>query len=439
MEQIYDSRHSGQEVDKAVDAVQTTIPNQLTQIGSKIDELPNAEDTDLADFAIADENGFTIARFANGHVRTKYFDSASQGIGTEDTPMDLEISDEQGNAVVLFNNGHIRTKYFDSSKFSGAADSWLKGRTVAIIGDSISTNGNYSSTNVYGNVPEMIIGSADVGVELSAYLTYYDVNTNSLSLGGHTFTNSEVGTEVTFTPVSGDVGKVIGQPLTYNAAAAVVWWETAAEVLGFTPIPVCWSGADITSHRGSTSTLKCSYAWHESQIRKCGIRTAGTMTRKAPDAIIIYRGTNDFSHEPYTTLTDGYFDGASWAYPSTDNLGSTYGFKEGMVLTIKKLREAYPDAYIILCTLNVFKRVSYSAFPTKNGINSLPEYNNAIREIADFMGCGLIEFDKDGITFENIYPTYANDSATTPTHPNDYGHLVMAKKAINDLLNIKQR
>ena len=36
---IYDSSHSGQEIDAAVDAVQTTIPSQLTQIGSKLDEI----------------------------------------------------------------------------------------------------------------------------------------------------------------------------------------------------------------------------------------------------------------------------------------------------------------------------------------------------------------------------------------------------------------
>jgi len=36
---IYDSSHSGQEIDAAVEAVQTTIPSQLTQIGSKIGDL----------------------------------------------------------------------------------------------------------------------------------------------------------------------------------------------------------------------------------------------------------------------------------------------------------------------------------------------------------------------------------------------------------------
>ena len=88
----------------------------------------------------------------------------------------------------------------------------------------------------------------------------------------------------------------------------------------------------------------------------------------------------------------------------------------------------------MLCTLNVFKRVNYSHFPTNNGLNTLPEYNNAIREAANFFGCGLIEFDKDGITFENCYSEgYITDSSTTPTNPSDKGHYLMGKKAIADI------
>lgn len=41
---IYDSSHSGQEIDAAVDAVQTTIPSQLTQIGSKLDKTEEKVD-----------------------------------------------------------------------------------------------------------------------------------------------------------------------------------------------------------------------------------------------------------------------------------------------------------------------------------------------------------------------------------------------------------
>jgi lysophospholipase L1-like esterase len=103
-------------------------------------------------------------------------------------------------------------------------------------------------------------------------------------------------------------------------------------------------------------------------------------------------------------------------------------------LTIKKLRDAYPNAIIYCATLSVFKRVTYDRFPTRNGRNTLPEFNDAIRQIANTMGCGLIEFDKDGITFENCYAQgYIDDNADHPTHPSAKGQSVMANKALQDL------
>lgn len=334
--------------------------------------------------------------------------------------------DEIKNAYrVTIYRDHIKENIF------GYDANIFEGLNIAIMGDSISTNGNTGGEDV--NVSEMTITQDDVGVQLSAYPTYYDVQ-NGLSLGGHVFTSSEIGTEVTFTPIAADVGKKIGLPNNYNPNSTTVWWEVMRETMHFNPIPVCWSGSSITSHEDGDVQRKTSYAWHDAQIRKCGIRTPGSMNRTAPDAIIIYRGTNDFSHTPYTILSDGYFDNIDWQYPVNDVVDGGYGFKEGLCLTIKKLRDAYPSAKIFLCTLNVFKRINYAHYPTNNGINSLPQYNNAIREVADFMGCGIIEFDKDGITFENCYSGgYIIDSQTIPTHPSDKGHRVMGLKAIADM------
>ena len=307
----------------------------------------------------------------------------------------------------------------------------MLGKTVAILGDSISTNGNYSADNPFGNVPEIVIEAEDVGVTLSAYVTEYDVGT---VVGGHEILESEIGTELTFTPVVADVGKYVGVPLTYNSASRFVWWEVMQEKLGFTPIAVCWSGASITSHEGSKSEYATSYAWHEAQIRKCGIRTPGTMQRVAPDVIIIYRGTNDMTHAKYARLTADYFAPYNWQYPITDGLENDgFGFKEGISLTVKKLREAYPSAKIFLCTLNVFKRINYSHFPTNNGYNSLPQFNDAIREAADFFGIPVIDFAKDGITFENMeVDGYITESGKT--HPSDKGHKVMGYKALKDFM-----
>lgn len=306
----------------------------------------------------------------------------------------------------------------------------LSSKSIAIMGDSISTHGAWGSGDLC-NVPEIVIGEDDIGKSLSAYATYYDVGT---VVGGVEIGIDDVGNEISFVPTESDIGKAVGKTKDHNGNDFDVWWKVAADEMGFTPIPVAWSSSSITSHEGSTDELKCAHAWHPSQIRKCGIRVSGSMERIALDAVIIYRGTNDFSHQPYAKLIDGFFDGPGFSYPDTDEVDGGFGFLEGVAMTIKAIRQAYPSSFIYLCTLNVFKRVDYDAFPTSNGINSLPEYNNAIRAAAEYFGCGLIEFDKDGITFENCYSEgYITDSASTPTHPSEKGHSVMAKKAMQDI------
>jgi hypothetical protein len=308
----------------------------------------------------------------------------------------------------------------------------FSGKKVAIIGDSISTNGDYSAQNPYGNVPEIIIETADIGVTLQAYPTYYDVG---VTVGGHEITLADVGTELTFTPTADDVGKMVGKPLSYNPESTIVWWEILQQQLGIEPIPVCWSGASITSHENDADNLKTSYAWHDATIRKCGIRTAGTMDRVAPDIVIIYRGTNDFSHVPYVRITNNYYDSVPWRYPDTDVITDGYGYLQGLCLTVKKLRTAYPNAIIFLCTMNTFKRVDDSLFAIDNDRNTLPQYSKAIRETADFLGCNVINFDKDGITYENCYSEgYITDSASHPTHPSNKGHKVMGNRALLDLV-----
>ena len=177
-----------------------------------------------------------------------------------------------------------------------------------------------------------------------------------------------------------------------------------------------------------------SEAWNDYTIGCCKKRDENGIFI-TPDIIIICRGTNDFSHSPISridnvSLTEGI--------PETDFVNGVYNFKIGYYKTIQKCREAYPGVLIVCCTLNVFKRVIYDSYPTRNAYYTLPEMNQIIREIASEMGCGLIDFERDGITFENCYPTYISDSATKPTHPNSKGHRVMAQRAYIDLYKFLQ-
>ena len=342
---------------------------------------------------------------------------------------------------------YLRTLY---GAHTNAGQFNFKGKTVAILGDSISTNGDWSASNPLGNVPEIVIQAEDVGVQLAAYATYYDIGT---TIGGHTIAAADVGTEITFTPVEGDIGKLIGKPKNNNSASMTTWWEVAQKVLEFTAIPVCWSGSSITSHEEDDFEdggyiYRTAHAWHPAQIRKCGVRTPGTMTRTAPDVVVIYRGTNDFSHSPYTRLTD-YLERYPFEIPATDAYtdgGNTrYGYLEGLAITIDKLRQAYPEVQIVLCTLNYFHRNSttYPGFPSRNGINTIYQYNDAIRKMADYFGCGVIEFDKDGITYANAASGAYYNEGTSPdanhTHPNEKGQKVLGNRALIDLQNINSK
>ena len=317
--------------------------------------------------------------------------------------------------------------------------------TVAIIGDSISTNGAYDpASNPRGNVPEVYITTADIGVQLSAYVSYADVaagleldgsvTIDGTTYSGHAFTEDDVGKEAVFVPESTDVDKMVGRAFTQYQASMQTWWEYAsigAGGLGFSSVPVCYGGASMSSHEDSNSRYKAAHAWHDSQIRKCGLRVPGSMTRVAPDRIIIFRGVNDFSHSPYTKLTDGY-GGAEWTYPETDELTGGYGFLEALALTVKKCRAAYPNAKIDLCTLPAFHRVSYSTYPTRNGVNTLPEYNQAIIRAAEFLGCGLIRFDLCW-TWENaVTGGFVDDEDLT--HPTQAGQIAMGKQAVKDMM-----
>lgn len=367
----------------------------------------------------------------------------------------------------------------DYSQINTSRLSPLSGKRVAILGDSISTNGTFSGGDNadYRNIPEVIIQSEDVGQAIKGYLTspdftFYtesgdgwhskDESNYYLNVGGNVYSlpisgeDSVTGTEITVTPTEDDIGKWFGTPANKNTAGMMVWWELAAKELGFTPINACYSGSCISRAReggvddDGHMDQNGSYAWSESQVRRCGTRIPGTNSRIAPDAIIIYRGTNDFNtarNGKYTPVDTSVFEGTGF-FNFTDDLVGTaparsgrdetdlplYGYVQAYILTIQRLRKAYPYAKIFLCTLNIFGRVHYkNGFPVNNGESTLPQWNNAIRAIADYMGCGIIEFDKSGITKENYLGYVTDGEGQAPTHPNDKGQYILAQKAIADI------
>lgn len=115
------------------------------------------EDVDLD---VCDDNGNVLVRFSDGHVKTKNFDSEDikdevDGIkeeliqlprvdGSDATGVDLDISDDDGNVILRLADGHIKTKKFDSSNIAVGE--------VPLIDGSDATGVDLDITDKYGNV-----------------------------------------------------------------------------------------------------------------------------------------------------------------------------------------------------------------------------------------------------------------------------------------------
>lgn len=446
------------------DAVGTSYPfSELGYLGAN-GALISSANTGTTDYI-----DITSAKSVYYHGRMGYVaGSEFYAIGFYDSNKNfLKDISVMGNGSVMTTYIKLTDEYKDAAYVRG---SWSKGsisdaevaeflfmlngkpaakkRTFAVLCDSIGTHGN---SGEYYNVPEIEVTEADIGKTLSAYLTYYDVHDAGeqstsvgpaieFTIGGQTFTEQNNGQEITFVPTADDVGKKVGKVYDWNGNALKTWWLWLAEAYNLEPIPVCWASSAISSHESGTDNptdglgngrVKNAYAWHESQVRKCGIRTPGTMNRTAPDYIIVARGTNDWSHASGTTITKDYFSTPeSWVYPENDKVGSYYGIKEAISMTVKNMRAAYPKAKIFLCTIPYNTRGNKSTFPRSFGGKSYVSFNRAVRECAEFFGCGLIDFAGCGVTHENV-SSYTTDGV----HLNAKGHELAGRKAIVDFAN----
>lgn len=98
----------------------TELKNAIQAKADKSDtpEIVDPDETE-ADLYVCDSNGNVIAKFVDGHIVTKNFNSASIQIDlimeADSDEADLYISDSFGNVVAEFKDGHIVTKNFDST------------------------------------------------------------------------------------------------------------------------------------------------------------------------------------------------------------------------------------------------------------------------------------------------------------------------------------
>lgn len=306
------------------------------------------------------------------------------------------------------------------------------GKTFSVMGDSIGTDSS-------GDTPLFKITSNDVGNSITSWITWYDYNNSNQdtptgstkTIGGVPITLAMVGTQQTFTPAPEDIGKTLGTPRwSYNAVAGVIpWWKGLAAKLGMVfNASASWNGNSYTDHEESSNLHKIGYGWHPLQIARLANRDAAG-NRIAPDVVFLCRGTNDATHAPYAKITD--FGGGIDQIPADDNVTGGYGFKEALAKTISAVQQTYPNARIYVCTLSPFRRLYDTTFPMDNGEYTMQAYNKAVKEVAEYMGAGVIDFSKCWNFYNCVSEGFVNNSDYT--HPTQKGQDTMTEQAVKDI------
>lgn len=143
-----------------------------------------------------------------------------------------------------------------------------------------------------------------------------------------------------------------------------------------------------------------------------------------PDIVIIAGGVNDFTYAQSAQSLPG-----SWDDKQPPVSGQS--FSDQYAIMIKQVMNKYPRARIV-CLSTWFTmrggKTGYTNFHNVNGIRHTQfEYNEAIEDVCKKMHVPYIDMSNIGINYNNMYPTYAVDSSTEPTHPNAAGHALMAR------------
>ncbi len=217
----------------------------------------------------------------------------------------------------------------------------LAGKTLSILGDSISTYTNYSNGTAAGTTNSTIAGGA----------VYYPGSCSSVSVSD-------------------------------------TWWYQTAEALGMTVlVNNSWSGSCILTERAGTvgAYIDRCLQLHDN---------TGDNAGQEPDILAIYLGTNDYNRFPDTlgsfeaidfdALITASGEGYSYATPVTT--------LEAYAIMLHKIAQRYPDTEVYCFTLLPF---TTTAQPT--------DFNEDVAQLASYFGVYLVDLYNCGVDRNDFY------------------------------------
>lgn len=197
----------------------------------------------------------------------------------------------------------------------------------------------------------------------------------------------------------------------------ITWWHLVAHQLGIRDeyiVNCSWSGSTVTGNALSTSNA----------VAACSVRRIRDVSAKGfvPEVILCYISCNDWgASRPVGSWTKND--------PLTPS-EHVSTLREAYALMLYRLKEAYPESRIFCLTnLEDIRRDRTPGWPSNNtdGV-SVEEWNRNIVEVAEIMGCDVIDLHGCGISYDSC-ATYTLEGL----HPNAAGMRLMAKTVLEGL------
>lgn len=228
----------------------------------------------------------------------------------------------------------------------------------------------------------------------------------------------------------------VGYKWFYNGARAGVssvdqtWWKRLIDQTGMLLCVNNSVSSSCVTGAVDNGTISAS-----SDERIDGLRAKdGTV----PDVILVFMGSNDYGR--------GVLLG-KW---NCDNIPAVLDerlFSDSYALMLSKIKDRYPEARVLCCTLPYTSRsVTFRRSTDYNRLSvTRSEWNDMIRRIASYYGCEVIEFEHCGINADNL-PFYSGDDAVDEDgvtgegpygrglHPNARGHELLYLEALKHFM-----
>lgn len=202
------------------------------------------------------------------------------------------------------------------------------------------------------------------------------------------------------------------------------WWKETIDALNFElVVNNSWSGRCVLETEARAGYKEANVLQLKKQVDGVDV---------IPDIIIVRLGGNDFKNGDYPL---GTYDGTT-VLPTTDPPTT---FLDAYAIMLHRILTNFPLAQVYCCTITEMEyNTSKVGFPEINPLGeSLPEWNDAIKKIANAFGLRVIDHAACGITYYNrsYYFQDYNASTSGALHPNALGHALMANLTIHELDN----